>query len=107
MSGVALGLQRYGWDDVPILAVGNRRLRFASCGHEAGHLVTLDKITSICTSLGAKRVAEHALEVTQKFKVQSVVTLLMLEPSTQFWNSPMTCAPWSNLLVGPRCLCIR
>jgi L-serine/L-threonine ammonia-lyase len=98
MSGVALGLARYGWNDIPILAVETEGCASLHAAMEAGRLVTLDKITSICTSLGAKRVAQHALEVTQEFKVQSVLTT-----DARAVNAVLEFADDMRTLVEPAC----
>lgn len=74
LCGIAHGLKRHGWEDVPILAVETEGCASLRAAIEAGKLVTLDKIDTICTSLGAKRVAQHALEVAQTFNVESIVT---------------------------------
>lgn len=98
MSGVAQGLARYDWDDVPIVAVETEGCASLHAAIEAGHLVTLDKITSICTSLGAKRVAQHALEVAQTFEVQSIVTT-----DARAVNAVVEFADDMRTLVEPSC----
>jgi L-serine/L-threonine ammonia-lyase len=40
---------------------------------DAGHTVELDRIASVATSLGAKRVCEQALRCTQQHPIQSIV----------------------------------
>lgn len=73
MCGVAEGLRRHGLDHVPIVAVETTGAASLRAAVEAGELVTLDAITSVATSLGARRVAAQALTWTQERPVHSVV----------------------------------
>ena len=61
LCGVAEGMRDVGWDSVPILAVETEGAASFARAVEAGELVTLDRITSIATTLGARRVAAEAL----------------------------------------------
>ncbi|MTI30758.1 pyridoxal-phosphate dependent enzyme [Xanthovirga aplysinae] len=72
-SGVVKGLQKVNWKDVPVLAVETRGADSFSQSLKAGKLITLDKVTSIAKSLGAKTVAKHALELTNIHPVSSLV----------------------------------
>jgi L-serine/L-threonine ammonia-lyase len=54
-----------GWNDVPVLAVETKGADSFATAVRAGHLVTLDKITSLATTLGARTVAPQALEWTR------------------------------------------
>ena len=61
LSGVIEGLHRNGWSDIPVFAVETEG---AASFHEAvkrGCAVELERIFSIATSLGAKRVCEQAV----------------------------------------------
>jgi L-serine/L-threonine ammonia-lyase len=98
MCGVAHGLKRHGWEDIPILAVETEGCDSLRAAIDAGKLVTLDKITSICTSLGAKRVAQHALEIAQTFQVNSVVTT-----DARAVNAVLQFADDMRTLVEPAC----
>ncbi|QXH44089.1 pyridoxal-phosphate dependent enzyme [Pseudomonas xanthosomatis] len=71
LSGVIEGLQRNGWGDVPVLAVETEGAASLHAGMAAGHTVELAGITSVATSLGAKRVAERALACTREHPVHS------------------------------------
>jgi L-serine/L-threonine ammonia-lyase len=73
LCGVIEGLQRNGWQDVDVLAVETEGTASLAASLEQGRLVTLDKITGVATSLGAKTVAREALERAQRHPVQSVV----------------------------------
>jgi len=73
LSGVVEGLHRNGWVDVPVIAVETEGAdSFAQSAH-AGHLVELASITSIATSLAAKRVCDQAFSCSQKHPVRSIV----------------------------------
>jgi L-serine/L-threonine ammonia-lyase len=65
LCGVAEGLHRNGWADVPIVAVETRGAASFHAAVTAGHLVQLERLTSIATTLGAKRVCDKAFEWSQ------------------------------------------
>jgi len=69
LRGVVEGLQRNGWQDVPVLAVETEGAASLHAAMAAGHTVELPEITSVATSLGAKRVAEQALACTRQHPV--------------------------------------
>lgn len=62
LCGVVEGLHAVGWNDVPVVAVETTGADSFAAAVKAGHLVTLDRITSIATTLGARTVAPQALE---------------------------------------------
>jgi L-serine/L-threonine ammonia-lyase len=65
LCGLLQGLHAVGWSDVPVLAVETEGAASLASSVRAGRLVTLDKISSVATSLGARRVAPRALEWTR------------------------------------------
>lgn len=72
-SGVAEGLFRAGKQDCVLIASeteGAPKMRRAI---EEGGPVSLEKVETVATSLGASRVADRAFEWTEKMKVESVV----------------------------------
>ncbi|MDH0300851.1 MULTISPECIES: pyridoxal-phosphate dependent enzyme [unclassified Pseudomonas] len=71
LCGVVEGLRRNGWQDVPVLAVETAGAASLHAAMAAGHTVELPGITSVATSLGAKRVAEQALACTRQHPVLS------------------------------------
>jgi len=73
LTGVAEGLSRVGWDDVPVLAVETQGAASFHEALKAGHPVELDHITSIAGSLGAKRVCERAFEWSNKIPIRSIL----------------------------------
>ena len=72
LCGVCEGMARVGWDDVPILAVETEGAASFAAARAAGHLVTLDSITSVATTLGAKRVTQRALDWAGQRQIESI-----------------------------------
>ena len=66
LCGVAAGMDRNGWGDVPILACETEGAASYAAALAAGEIVELDAITSVATSLGARSVARGALELAGK-----------------------------------------
>jgi L-serine/L-threonine ammonia-lyase len=73
LSGVARGLHRNGWSAVPIVAVETEGAASFHAAAQAGHAVQLDQITSIASSLGAKRVCEQAVQWSKQHTIHSVL----------------------------------
>ncbi|MGZ8292779.1 MAG: serine/threonine dehydratase family protein [Telluria sp.] len=73
MCGVIEGLRRNGWDTVPVIAVETQGADSLSKALKANQLVELPGITSIATSLGARKVAVQAFELARQHPVRSVV----------------------------------
>lgn len=65
LCGVAQGLQAQGWGDIPLLAVETRGADSLASSVRAGRLVTLERISSMATSLAARTVTARALEWTR------------------------------------------
>ena len=62
LCGVAQGLQAQGWGDVPLLAVETLGADSFASSVRAGRLVTLERISSMATSLAARTITARALE---------------------------------------------
>lgn len=73
LSGVAEGLHRNGWSQIPIVAVETEGAASFHAAVNAGHAVQLDHISSIATSLGAKRVCEQAVKWSKEHPIHSVL----------------------------------
>jgi L-serine/L-threonine ammonia-lyase len=73
LCGVVDGLQRQGWQDVPVVAVETEGTASFNASLRQGRLVTLDAITGIATSLGARTVARQAFEWAKQHPIRSVV----------------------------------
>jgi L-serine/L-threonine ammonia-lyase len=69
LCGVAQGMEDVGWSEVPLLAVETMGADSFAAAVAAGRLVTLDAITSIATTLGARTVAAEALAWSRKRKI--------------------------------------
>lgn len=73
MCGVLEGLYRVGWEDIPIVACETEGTASFAASVKAGKRVELEKITSVATSLGAKKISEKTFEWSQKHKIFSYV----------------------------------
>ncbi len=69
LCGLVEGLHEVGWTDVPILAVETKGADSFAAAMKAGKLVTLDRITSIATTLGARTVTPQALEWARRHPI--------------------------------------
>ena len=72
-NGIVMGLDRLCWSDVPVLAIETQGADSLNQSLRVGELVTLPKITSQATSLGATRVAAQTLDYAQRPNVKSAV----------------------------------
>jgi L-serine/L-threonine ammonia-lyase len=72
LCGVLEGLHRHGWADVPVIAVETEGAASFHAAVQAGRPVELEAITSVATSLGAKRVCERALQWSREHSIDSV-----------------------------------
>ena len=66
LCGVIEGLRRNGWADVPVIAVETEGAASLHASLQAGRRLTLDAITSIASSLGAKQVCEEAFRLARE-----------------------------------------
>ncbi len=73
LSGVVEGLHRNGWSNIPVFAVETEGAASFHEAVKAGHTVELERITSVATSLGAKRVCEKAMHWSKVHSIHSVV----------------------------------
>lgn len=73
LSGVIEGLRRNAMDEVPVFAVETEGAASLHAALKAGSRVTLDTISSIATSLGAKQVCEQAFTLAQTHPLKSLV----------------------------------
>jgi L-serine/L-threonine ammonia-lyase len=69
LCGLLQGLHQVGWKDVPVLAVETEGAASFAASVHAGRLITLEKITSIATTLGARTVTAEALAWTKRHKI--------------------------------------
>jgi L-serine/L-threonine ammonia-lyase len=73
MCGVLQGMAAAGWGDVPLVAVETSGAASLHAAVQAGQPVTLDAITSVATSLGARRVSDEAFAWTTRHPVVPAV----------------------------------
>ncbi|WP_350648348.1 serine/threonine dehydratase family protein [Pseudomonas sp. HY13-MNA-CIBAN-0226] len=73
LCGIVEGLQRNGWHDVPVIAVETEGAASFHAAVVAGKPVELERIESIATSLGAKRICDQAFQYTNTHQIDSVV----------------------------------
>ncbi len=69
LCGVLQGMHEAGWSDVPVLAVETEGAASFAGSVQAGHLITLERITSIATTLGARTVTPKALEWVKRHEI--------------------------------------
>lgn len=73
LCGVVEGLSRNGWSDVTVVAVETEGAASLNGSVRAGRQIELENISSIATSLGAKKVCNRSFELLKEHPVQSVV----------------------------------
>jgi L-serine/L-threonine ammonia-lyase len=73
LAGIVEGLRRNGRADVPVIAVETEGAASFAAALAAGECVTLPAITSIASSLGARRVTPHLLALAREHEILSVV----------------------------------
>ena len=73
LSGVVAGLKRNGMNNVPVVAVETSGAASFHASIVAGHPVNFERITSVASSLGAKRVSEQAMRCARTHEIKSVV----------------------------------
>ena len=73
LCGVIDGLRFNGWPGVPVIAVETAGADSLARSIEAGERIELPRISSIATSLGARKVSEQAFAWTTQHPVRSVV----------------------------------
>jgi L-serine/L-threonine ammonia-lyase len=73
LCGVVSGLRRNGMDKVPVIAVETEGADALAQSVKAGERIELPRISSIATSLGARKVSQQAFDWTRRHPVHSVV----------------------------------
>lgn len=96
--GIVEGLRRHGLDRVPVIAVETHGAASLQASLAAGVLVSLPAITSIATSLGARRVAAQALE-----RASSHPTLAVQVSDAEATTACLRFADAQRVLVEPAC----
>jgi len=98
LLGVIKGLERVGWQDVPVVAMETFGADCFNLSVKANKIVALDTITSVAKCLGARTVAPHLLEILPEFSIFSEVV-----PDAQAILSCIKFADDERTLVEPGC----
>ena len=98
LAGIVEGLRRNGLTQVPVIAVETDGAASFAAALAAGEPVTLPAITSIATSLGARRVMPRLLDLAREHPVVSVVV-----SDTQAVQACTRLADAMRVLVEPAC----
>lgn len=72
-SGILHGLHHHGWYDVKVYTVETQGAASFAASVKAGHVVTLEKINTIATSLGAKRICQQLFDWTKRHPIVPLV----------------------------------
>lgn len=98
LCGVAEGLRRNGWANIPLFAVETIGADSYAQAIQAGERVELPSISSIATSLGARRVCQQAFDLAQRHSIHNVVVsdLQAVQACLSFHENHQT-------LVEPAC----
>lgn len=73
LCGVAEGLRRNDWADIPIFAVETIGADSYAQALQARRRVELPSISSVATSLGARKVCQQAFDLPQRHPIHNVV----------------------------------
>lgn len=98
LAGIVEGLQRHGLRQVPVIAAETEGAASCAAALAAGAPVTLPAITSIATSLGARRVAQRVVDLAREHPVASVVV-----SDAQAVDACARFADAMRVLVEPAC----
>ncbi|WP_211442559.1 pyridoxal-phosphate dependent enzyme [Collimonas humicola] len=98
MSGVLSGLHCNGLAHIPLIAAETDGAASLNAAVRAGELVSLPAITSIASTLAAKRVAAECFAWTQRHEVHSVVV-----SDAQAVSAALQFADQMRILVEPAC----
>ena len=98
LAGIVLGLRRNGLGGVPVIAVETDGAASFAAALAEGTAVTLPAIRSIATSLGARRVMPHLLELAREHQIVSVVV-----SDAQAVQGCVQFADATRVLVEPAC----
>lgn len=98
LCGVMEGLQRNGWSSVPVIAVETEGADCFARSIAQGKPVELPTISSVATSLGAKRPCDGALEWAARREIYNVVV-----SDTQAVKAALRFLDEHRMVVEPAC----
>lgn len=96
--GILEGLHRYGWSNLPVLAVETAGAAAFAASVKAGKQVTLDKVDTLATSLATKQVAARLWDW---HKTHPILPVVVSDKS-----AVLACQAFANdhrVLVEPSC----
>jgi len=98
LCGVLLGMERHAWNKTKVLAVETHGADSFKQAADAGRLVTLDAITSLATTLGARTVAPELMRWKERRPIEHFLATdaEAVEACTRFLDDHRT-------LVEPSC----
>ena len=98
MCGLVDGIRDQSWPDIPLLAVETIGADSLYCAEQTGQPVALKKISSIATSLGAKKVAQRSFDLLAEYPIEThrVTDQQAVAACQRFLNE-------QRLLVEPAC----
>jgi len=73
LTGVVQGLKRAGWGDIPVFAAEPEGAASYAAAIKAGKTVAIERVDTAARSLGARRVADKALECYREHPIRSKV----------------------------------
>ena len=98
LCGILEGMKRNGWDNTQVIATETAGAASFNESYQARKVVTLKEITSIATSLGAKKVADRALELAYELDVNPFVM-----SDEEAMQAALDFLDEYNVLVEPAC----
>lgn len=98
LCGVLQGLHKVGWQDVPVITVETEGAASFAKSVQAGKIITLDKINTIATSIGARRIADEAFEWTKRHAIYPQIV-----SDKDALNASIRCLDDHRMLLEPAC----
>lgn len=98
LCGVLQGMHRAGWQDVPVITAETEGAASFYRSIEAGQVITLDRIETVATTLGAKRIADEAFKWSKRHLIHP-----QLVSDAQAIRACLKFADDHRLLVEPAC----
>lgn len=98
LCGVIEGLRDVGWNEVSVVAMETKGAESFHASVKAGKLITLPKITSIATTLGASRVCPKCMEYAEYYHIISEVV-----DDSEAISACIKFADDHKMLVEPSC----
>lgn len=96
--GIAEGIKKAGWDQTQVYTIETKGAASFAKSYELGKCVTLDRIETIATSLGARKVAEKALELAFTLPVTPLTVT-----DEEAVEAAQAIASMHRILVEPAC----